>query len=193
MDMAQIIVTLFLIIDPIGNVPAFVSILKNFDPSQQRRIILRELIIALAVILIFNFSGRQILSLIGISYSTVLLAGGLILFLIALQMIFPQTHHESAIPKIDEPFIVPLAIPLIAGPSVISTVMVYSAKPNTGVKTTIAIFIAWFLSAIILLSSSIIKKYVDYRILIALERLMGLIMTIFAVNMFNQGLALLFS
>lgn len=192
MTLAQIAVTLFLIMDPLGNVPAFIALLKDFDSKRQRKIILRELLIALGVILIFNFIGNEILTLISITQATVQLAGGIILFLIALQMIFPKSHHTINLSG-EEPFIVPLAIPLVAGPSIIGTVMIYAHQENNLIKTTSAIVIAWIASTTILLASSWLQRVFGNRILVACERLMGLVMTILAVDMFTQGIRSLFT
>ncbi|MDR3624849.1 MAG: MarC family protein [Chlamydiales bacterium] len=187
MTTAQIAATLFLIMDPFGNVPAFIALLKNFDAKKQRRIIFRELLIALGIILLFNFLGDEILSMIGVTQATVQLAGGIILFLISLQMIFPKSHHAIAQPG-EEPFIVPLAVPLIAGPSIIGTVMIYAHQEGDFFKTTLAILIAWSASTLILLASSWMQRIFGARVLIAGERLMGLMMTILAVNMFTDGI-----
>lgn len=190
MTIAQLAVTLFLIMDPLGNVPAFVSILRNFNAKKQKRIIFREMLIALGVILLFSFLGNEILELIGITQATVQIAGGIILFLIALQMIFPKDTYNSLASN-DEPFIVPLAIPLVAGPSIIGTVMVYSYELKDSINTTIAILIAWVATTLILLSSTLFQKLFGNRVLIAGERLMGLVLTILAVDMFNKGIVLL--
>lgn len=187
MSLLQIAVTFFLIMDPLGNVPAFISLLKDYDAKRQRLIILREVIIALFIILLFNFVGNEILDLINITQTTVKLAGGIILFLISLQMIFPKSHHTSGQPG-EEPFIVPLAVPLVAGPSIIGAVMVYSHQEGDLFKITAAIILAWIPSALILLSSSWLKRVLGTRVLVAGERLMGLIMTILAVNMFTDGI-----
>jgi multiple antibiotic resistance protein len=191
MVIAQLALTFFLILDPLGNVPAFIAILRNFDDKAQRRIILREMFIALGVILLFNFLGKEILSLIGISQSTVLISGGIILFLIALQMIFPTDSPESIIKDPKDPFIVPLAIPLIAGPSMIGAVIVYSNEVDNSFITTLSILIAWIASLLILLSSSFLQRVLGNRFLVAGERLMGFIMTILAVDLFNRGIILL--
>lgn len=191
MSIAQLAVTFFLILDPLGNVPAFLAILKNFDAKAQRRIILREMLIALGVILIFNFFGNEILKLIGINQSTVLIAGGIILFLIALQMIFPKESLENNGKNQEDPFIVPLAIPLIAGPSIIGAVMVYAYEVNNSFVTTTSLLIAWVASLVILLSSSFLQRILGKRVLVAGERLMGFIMTIIAIDLFNRGIVLL--
>lgn len=187
MSLLQIAVTLFLIMDPFGNVPAFLSLLRDFSPKRQRWIIFRELLIALGIILFFNFIGNEILNLIHITQATVKLAGGIILFLISLQMIFPRTHHAGPTSG-EEPFIVPLAVPFIAGPSIMGAVMIYAHQTGDLYKTTTAIFIAWIPTFLILLASSWLKRVLGARVLVAGERLMGFIMTILAVSLFTDGI-----
>ena len=180
--------SLFLLMDPIGNVPLYVSILKDLDPKRQRFIICRELLIALLVIIAFSFLGNYILRLLGVSEQTVMISGGLILFLIAIRMIFPrgrEGYTES--PEGEEPFIVPLAIPLIAGPSVLAAVMIY-ANQESHLTMIGSIIIAWVVTFFILILSPLLKKILGIRGITACERLMGLILTLIAVQMFLEGL-----
>lgn len=179
---------LFLLMDSVGNVPIFVSILKDIDPKRQRAIIFRELCIALFIIALFNFIGDALLGFLNVKMPTILISGGIILFLIALKMIFPVKNTDGEIPIDKEPFIVPLATPLVAGPAVLAAVMLYSGQ-NKGkpLFTLGAIVIAWAASTLVLLSASLWKKWLGQRGLIACERLMGLILTLIAAEMFLQG------
>lgn len=180
---------LFLLMDSIGNVPIFVSILKDIDPARQRKIIFRELLIALLIIVTFNFLGDALLGFLNVKMATILISGGIILFLIALKMIFPvKPDPDVQLPQEKEPFIVPLATPLVAGPAVLAAVMLYSGQNKDSFVTLGAIVIAWAASTLILLSSSLWKKLLGWRGLVACERLMGLILTLIAVQMFLQGL-----
>jgi multiple antibiotic resistance protein len=182
--------SLFLLMDSIGNVPLFLSILKDYDPKRTRRIILREMCIALVVIIVFNFIGDALLNLLGVSQYTTMIAGGIILFLISVKMIFPVVNnHQGEYPQKKEPFIVPLAIPLVAGPAVLAAVMLYSHDYSFGIVIP-AILIAWVVSCIVLFSSSLLKNFLGPRGLSALERLMGLVLTLIAVQMFLEGLSL---
>jgi len=180
---------LFLLMDPIGNVPIFVSVLKNVDPARQKKVILRELLIALIIIILFNFIGSALLAFLNVTMPTLLVSGGIVLFLIALKMIFPSkngTDLEMAHDK--EPFIVPLAVPLVAGPAVLAAVMLYSGQHTGGILTTLgAIILAWAASTLILISSPFWKKLLGWRGLVACEKLMGLILTLIAVQMFLEG------
>lgn len=182
---------LFLLMDPLGNVSLFVSLLKNFPAKKQKKIIFRELLFALAIIILFYFAGDYLLDLIQVQQYTILISGGVILFLIALRMIFPEVFavkHEEA--PLEEPFIVPLAIPLVAGPAVLAAVMLYSQQNKPVWTVLIAIFIAWAATTIILLASNILKNIFKEKGLIALERLTGLLLTLIAIQMFLQGISL---
>ncbi len=181
---------LFLLMDSIGNVPIFVSILKDIDPTRQRTIILRELVIALAIIILFNFIGDALLNFLNVKMPTILISGGIILFIIAIKMIFPvKRDPDTELPQEKEPFIVPLATPLVAGPAVLAAVMLYSGQHQGDSMITLgAIVIAWAASTLILLSSSLWKRLLGWRGLIACERLMGLILTLIAVQMFLEGM-----
>ncbi|MBI2742527.1 MAG: NAAT family transporter [Chlamydiales bacterium] len=180
---------LFLLLDPIGNVPLFLTILKDFSAARRRAIIIREMCIALVVIIAFNFVGDGILTLLSVKEYTTMMAGGIILFLISLKMIFPEKTSEADLMPRKEPYIVPLAIPLVAGPAVLAAVMIFS-KNHSYAITIPAIFIAWAVSALILLASTHLKKFMGDRGIIALERLMGLILTLIAVQMFLGGVSL---
>jgi multiple antibiotic resistance protein len=186
---------LFLLMDPIGNVPIFVSVLKDISPKRQRFIIMRELVIALIILVLFNFLGDALLGFLNVTMPTILISGGIILFLIAIKMIFPgKGDPDVEMGRSKEPFIVPLAVPLVAGPAVLAAVMLYSGqhKNDTLVSVT-AIIIAWLASTIILLSSSLWKKLLGWRGLVAMERLMGLILTLIAVQMFLEGIKMFLS
>jgi len=179
--------TLFLLMDSLGNIPLFMAILKNLHPKRQRQIIRRELLIALGVIILFALIGDSFLSFLNVHHYTVQIAGGIILFLIALKMIFPQ--HDAPHEKSDkEPFIVPLAIPLVAGPAALAAVMLYS-KEEPLLLTITSICIAWIFTAIVLMGSQPLQRLLGQRGLTACERLMGLILTLLAVQMFLQGIS----
>lgn len=189
MQMFSMAFALFLLMDPIGNVPIYVSVLKDIDPRRQRSIIMRELFIALVIIILFNFIGDALLGFLNVTMPTILISGGIILFLIALKMIFPGRRDPDVdISQDKEPFIVPLATPLVAGPAVLAAVMLYSGQHQNDMWLTVgAIIVAWAVSTVILLSSSLWKKLLGWRGLVACERLMGLILTLIAVQMFLEG------
>ncbi len=176
--------------DPIGNIPFYISFLKGLDPKRQRYVILREMIIALFIIIVFNFLGNALMQFLHVTNDTIQIAGGIILFLICLKMIFPPPHDPNdSLPHEAEPFIVPLAVPLVAGPSVLAAVMIYTKQETNNWVMTGAILLAWAASLIILMASSFLKHVLGWRGILALERLMGLILTLIAVQMFLSGLS----
>ncbi len=182
---------LFLLMDPIGNVPIFISVLKDIDPKRHQYIIFRELVIALIIIIAFDFLGDLLLEFLNVEQATLLIAGGIILFIIALKMIFPGRRDPDVdISPDKEPFIVPLAIPLVAGPAVLAAVILYSHEQYNEWITIGAIILAWIASTIILLSASYLKKLLGWRGLVACERLMGLLLILISVQMFLNGLIL---
>lgn len=183
-------ISLFLLMDPIGNVPIYLSILKEIDPKRQKIIIFRELVIALFVIIGFYFVGEYLLLLLQVKQYTVMIAGGIILFIIALRMIFPSHVKETTNghSREKEPLIVPLAIPLVAGPAVLAAVMLYSHQSIPIFPAILAIITAWIVTTSILVASSGIKRVLGIRGILALERLMGLVLTLIAVQMFLEGL-----
>lgn len=185
-------ITLFLIMDPLGNIPIFLSVLKGVEQSRRRRIILRETFIALIILTAFLFWGQYILHGMQISMPALSIAGGIILFLIAIKMIFPQTEEEKS-KNMGEPFIVPLAVPMIAGPSTMAMVMLMATREPTKMwEWAIALFIAWSLSTVILLCGEFLRKILGDQGLIAVERLMGMILTTMSVQMFLTGVATFF-
>ncbi len=180
--------SLFILMDPIGNVPIYAALVKELPPKRQQVIIIRELLIALGVIIAFHFLGEALLALLGISTTTVRLAGGIILFIIALKLIFPKTKDTSLeFSDGGEPFIVPLAIPLVAGPSVLAAVMIYSGGDFSSWIVIGAIAVAWIASTIILIASPFLQKVLGKRTITAGEKLMGLILALIAVQMFLEG------
>lgn len=184
------VITLILVMDPVGNVPVFLAILKKFSIKQQARIILRESGIAFIILAVFLFFGRYILNGLKITDPALSIAGGIILFIIAIRMIFPpEAQKISDDEEGEEPFIVPLAIPLTAGPSAIATVMLLASQsPNRIGFVFFALLISSVIFTIVLLCSPYLMKVLGYRGLIALERLMGMLLTTAAVQMFLTGI-----
>lgn len=195
MSLLSLTISLFLLMDSIGNLPIFLSLLKEIPAKRQRVIILRELLIALGAMIFFYYVGEVLLNALGVKQHTVIIAGGIILFLISLKMIFPARKS----PDVDvhdvskEPFIVPLAIPLVAGPAVLAAIMLYSHQDGNNWVILSAIVIAWAASTLILLSGTFLKKILGWRGIIACERLMGLILTLIAVQMFLEGVSLYYN
>jgi len=186
---ASAVVILLLVADPFGNIPVFVALLRNVAPARRVRVVVRECAIAFAVLIAFMLFGRQILDLLGLSDRSLNIAGGVILFLIALRMIFHEGESIFGGLPDGEPFIVPLAIPSIAGPAAVATViLIVSRAPHRLVEWTIAIAVAMAASLLVLLFAERIARLVGERGLYAFERLMGLILTAVAVEMLLRGI-----
>lgn len=187
MTLYSAIITLVLVMDPLGNVPLFLSVLNSVDPKRRQRIILRESFIAFIILALFLFFGQYILESMRISQPALSIAGGIILFLIAIRMIFPH-HDEDRSKQVSEPFIVPLAVPLIAGPSTMTMVMLLANQaPDAMWEWFMALATAWFITTVILVFSDVLRKLLGERGLTAIERLMGMILTTMAVQMFLTG------
>lgn len=186
-------VTLFLVMDPLGNVPIFISVLNNVDPQRRTKVLVREMLIALGFLLVFLYFGKFILQAMSISSDALSIAGGIILFLIALNMIFPNEGKEKSHKQMGEPFIVPLAIPLVAGPTTMAVLMLFATRqPNHMGMLTTALLIAWVASAMILLSSEFLRKILSDKGLVAVERLMGIILMTMAIQMSLSGIKTFF-
>lgn len=183
------IVILLLVMDPIGNIPLFVSLIRSVRRARRTRVILRECCIAYAVLLVFALFGRHILGLLGLSGSSLSIAGGVILFLIALRMIFRRPEGIFGDPVESEPFIVPLAIPAIAGPAAIAAVMLMvSRAPERLMEWCLALTVAMLVTVALLLSADRISRLAGKQGLLAFERLMGLILTAIAIEMLLGGI-----
>jgi len=186
---ASAVVILLLVMDPIGNIPLFVSLLRPVEPARRTRVILRECAIAFAVLLAFVFFGAAILGVLGLSDPSLTIAGGVILFLIALRMIFRRPEGIFGDTVGSEPFIVPLAIPSIAGPAAIATVMLLASRaPQRLLEWCAAVSVAMLVTAVLLVSAERFAKLAGEQGLLAFERLMGLILTAIAVEMLLRGI-----
>lgn len=193
MNIEQILssaVILFLVMDPLGNIPIFLSILQDVDPKRRWKIILRESVIALGILSIFLFFGQNLLDLLHLESESVGIAGGIILFIIGIRMVFPSRHGGVMGTNYDdEPLIVPLAIPLIAGPSTMATlILLVNSDPTRMLEWSIVLLISWSLTAIILLSAPLFFKILRRRGLAAVERLMGMILIMISVQMLVTGI-----
>ncbi len=181
---------LLFVLDPFGNLPVVMSILEKYTNQQRLRIIARELLIALAVLLAFLFAGEAILEFLGLERESVTIAGGLVLGIIGIRMIFPRADGVMGTQPSDDPFIVPLAIPLIAGPSAMATVILMAKDaPERMGHWTLAVLIAWGISAVVLLAAPALYRVLRQRGLHAIERLMGMLLIMISVQMLTSGLS----
>ncbi|MBL0687711.1 MAG: NAAT family transporter [Sulfurospirillum sp.] len=182
-------VLLMFILDPFGNMPLLLSILKEFDEKRKKIIIIRESIFGLAILLLFFFFGEAFLSIFNLETASVTIAGGVILFIIALKMIFPGEKGNVALFGANEPFVVPIAIPLIVGPSALATIMVMTKSYSDHYWALfLAVLLAWASSTLILYMSPFLYKVLREKGLSALEKLMGMLLLMLAVQMFVNGI-----
>ena len=189
LEISSAAVTLFLVMDPIGNVPVFNAILSNLDEKRRTRVVARELLIALFILLSFLLAGNAILAFLGLSQSSLNIAGGVLLFIISLRMIFPSAQNNDDEKVEDDPFIVPLAVPLTAGPSTIAVLLLLSSnQPDRMIEWSVALIMAWLGATVILLSSPLLLKLIGKRGSRALERLMGMVLVILATQMLLNGI-----
>jgi len=188
MDTLSATLLLLTIMDPLGNVATFVAGLRPVPPEERLRVIARELVIALVILVGFLFAGPWLLGLLHLKQEALFISGGIVLFLIALKMIFPPSRREADEPQI-EPFIVPLATPMIAGPSVLATLLVLvSTHPEQKTRWLTALLIAWGITAAVLLFSPAISRVLKEKGSMAVERLMGMLLVMVAVQMFLNGI-----
>lgn len=182
-------VTLFFIMDPLGNIPVFLSILDKVPEQRRKKIIIRELIIALGIMMLFLFAGGTILHALGLSREAVAIGGGLVLMIVAIRMIFPSRGGIMGDEEDDaEPFIVPLAIPLIAGPSLLATlILLVETNPEQISRSLLSVLLAWSITSVILYFSPVFYKLLGNRGLKAVERLMGMILISISVQMLLNG------
>lgn len=186
MSVITIIVTIFVTLNPLGNIPVFVAMLKDFSPERQRVIITRELTFSLLILLLFSFCGDYILGAFDLNIPILRIAGGMLLSLIALGMLFPKPQSSEALKQ--EPFLVPLAIPIVTGPASISTVMVFSHEVQNQWIMFLGIMGAWIPSIISLLLSSFLKRVLGERMLVAFEQIFGMVLMFISAQMVSVGI-----
>lgn len=190
LDLVSATLLLLVIMDPLGNIPIFLSVLEKVEHARRRWVLFRELVVALIIMGVFLLAGRGFLQLFALREEAVSIAGAIVLMIIAMRMIFPGDSHWADDVPDGEPFIVPMAIPLIAGPSLLATLMLFTSRePERLADWGTATVIAWSINAAILMSSTLLYKVLRQRGLIALERLMGLVLVAVAVQMFLDGFA----
>lgn len=188
MDTVTVAVTLFLVMDPIGNIPIFLSLLREMPPRRRLWVIARELLFAYIVLVVFLFFGQSLLNLFGLESESIQIAAGIILFIIALRMIFPIKGGVMGEDVEGEPFFVPLAVPLVAGPSTLAILLLLvRSDPGRMMDWFVAMTCAWLVSTLILFLANSLYRLLGRRGLIALERLMGMLLVTMAVQMFLDG------
>ena len=184
------LVLLLLVLDPIGSLPIFISVMRNVAPERRTRVALRESAIAFAVLLLFMLTGQAFLGLMRLSERSLEVAGGVILLIIAMRMIFASgAEIYAADAKGREPLIFPLAVPLLAGPSAMATVLLLASRQPERLFTWVgALTVAMLFSAVVLLGADRIRRWIGSSMVSAIEKLMGLVLTAIAVEMILAGL-----
>lgn len=192
MTLVTISLILFLIMNPLGQLKTFAKCLEGIAPKRQQEIISRELFIALGVLLFFDIVGEYVFNLLQISDVTVYLSLGTVLFLAAIKILFPGPDGHAIARPDGEPYLVPIAIPMIAGPSLLATVMLYAQTEPDPFMTLAGIIIAWFAGAIVLLNHKRLFSILKSSGILALEKLMGMILLLIAVQRFLEGVIMLY-
>ena len=184
------VILLLLVVDPFGNVPLVNTMLADVPLARRRRVVLRECGVAFAILAAFMAFGPQILAVMRLSETSLTIAGGVILFMIAIRMVF--AHPEGAFglqARGGEPLIVPLAVPLIAGPSALATVMLLASRePRQLGMLAGALVMTMALTTVVLLAGERLQRWMGDRAMQAMARLMGLILTAIAVEMLLTGI-----
>ena len=190
MDLFSAAVLLAIIMDPIGNIPLFQSLLGRYPRRRRLAIIARELVAAYLVLAVFLVGGESILLWLGLKQPALSVAGGVVLFIIALRMIFPDQEAATAPAQAEEPFVVPLAVPMLAGPSAVSALLQLVSRDPQRLGTWLAaLTLAWSFSAVVLLTSGLLMEKIGPRALRAIVRLTGMLLIMMAVQMFMDGIA----
>ncbi|MGN0873198.1 MAG: MarC family protein [Victivallales bacterium] len=190
------LILFFLVMNPLGNLPVFIAVLSRTAATRYRLIVVRESLIALGVLLLFLFCGGAILKYLNLTQASFELSGGIILFMIAIKLVFSSAAKEANSPEspAKEPFVVPLAIPLFAGPATMSTAIIVGGKG--GIEASLfgsaALIMAWGICTLILMSGRYVGKFLGVKALSALESLMGLLLTTMAFEMMIKGIKLAF-
>jgi MarC family membrane protein len=183
------LVLLLLVLDPFGSLPIFISVLRGVDPMRRTRVALRETSIAFCVLLVFMLSGQHFLALMRLSERSLEVAGGVILLIIAMRMIFSGGGEAYAPEGGREPFVFPLAVPLMAGPSAMATVLLLASRqPGQTLEWVGALTVAMLVCGTVLLLAERIRSWVGDSMVSALEKLMGLVLTAVATEMVLAGL-----
>jgi MarC family membrane protein len=184
------LVLLLLVLDPIGSLPVFISVMRNVVPERRARVALRESALAFGVLVLFMLTGQWFLTLMRLSERSLEVAGGVILLIIAMRMIFASGGEIYASDgQGREPLIFPLAVPLLAGPSAMATVLLLASRQPERLLAWIgALTVAMVVSAVVLLGADRIRKWIGSSMVSAIEKLMGLVLTAIAVEMILAGL-----
>ncbi|MEX1012426.1 MAG: MarC family protein [Waddliaceae bacterium] len=191
MSIFSIAFSLFLIANPLGNSPAIVALIRDFSFDRQKQIMMRESFFALVLALFFQMFGEVFLGTLQIREYSVSICGGLLMIIIAVNMIFPKTQEANSTKLTRDPVFVPIATPLISGPGVLTIIMLYSNTVESQLSLTLAILLSFAMVTIVLIASPYLQKILKTRGMIALEQLMGLVLWMLAIGLIQKGITLL--
>lgn len=188
MQVLSLAITLFFVLDPFGNLPIVLSLLNKVEPSRRWKVVVRETLIALVLLVVFYAVGPQFIALLGVDSSDLTICGGVVLGIIALRLVFPDESAGNGHEQEAEPYIVPIAIPLMAGPSALATVMIMAAQSSATPLLGLGMMtLAWFVTAVLLLLGVVLGSFIPGRLLVAFERLSGLLLAVISVHMVMTG------
>jgi small neutral amino acid transporter SnatA (MarC family) len=186
----QLALTFFIVTNPIGNIPPILALLKDYDLKRQQRILIREGIISFLIALFFQYFGELFLSILNVKDYALTLTGGMILLIIAIGMIFPKASTGPTTKLSQEPFIVPIATPLLSGAGVLSLIMLFSKEEQNAFKVSSAIVLAWIGVVAVLALAPLLQQLLGKRGMLALEQLMGMVLAIIACGILIKGFTL---
>ncbi|MBN9378243.1 MAG: hypothetical protein BGO14_06210 [Chlamydiales bacterium 38-26] len=191
MSLFQIALTFFLVTNPIGNSPTILALVKDFEFERQKKILIREGLIALLIALFFQYFGEVFLGVLHVKNFAVSITGGVLLFLVALSMIFStEPSSSSSSEQKQEPFIVPIATPILSGPGLMAIIMLFSRQESNNLKITLAILLAWVFVLAVVAAAPYLQKLLGKRGLVALEQLMGMLLAMMSAGMILNGIKL---
>ena len=191
--------TFLVIIDPPGCAPIFASLTRGASTAQRRSMALRSAVIAWAVLMFFALLGRPMLHALGISLASFRIAGGIMLFFIALDMVFERRTERrekraqeiEATPEIEDISVFPMAIPMIAGPGSIASAMLWVSRADTTSEVAVvlaAITFVMLLTAVTLLAAGPLMRLIGERLEAMITRILGVILAALATQFIVDGL-----
>lgn len=189
----SIAITFFLIANPIGNSPAIIALIKDFEFDKQKKIMLRESLYALLLALFFQYSGEVFLNQLQIANYTLSLSGGILLLLVALDMLFHTQSTSKTSGNKKDPVFVPIATPLISGPGLLSMIMVFSQREQNNLKVSLAILLAWVGITIVLASAPYLNRILGNKGLSVMEQIMGLLVAMMSIELIVSGAQMFFT
>lgn len=190
MSIFQLALTFFIVTNPVGNTPTLLALLKDYDFRSQQRILVREGVISFLIALFFQYFGDFFLSMLNVRDYAMTICGGIILFILAIEMIFPKKSDPTHSPAKQEPFIVPIATPLLSGAGVLSLIMLFAKQEANNLKISLAIVIAWAGVVAVMALAPYLQKLLGKRGLLALEQLMGMLLAVIACSVLVKGVQL---